>query len=209
MAHRKTKNKFEPNTLLAEAKDFFDKAEIPKIFLRDDSLIVDDVNAGDLLKFDGGKCIVNFYRYDRDTSAYQVGNPTHQVIFDHDISLSDLFFLRPRRYELSYDKTIRSILNIPFEVTKIEISKSFKGYEQTNEQTLQISYDLFCELKRDSSLLFAQVKRYKNSTQRYLTNQNTKKYTGKSVELTTFLQKDEFDFLVHKLNLKTKKKRDE
>ena len=57
----------------------------------------------------------------------------------------------------------------------------------------------------DASDSLDQGNKYKSSVQRYLNNQHTKKHLGKEKKLTTTINKGEFNFLVHRLNMPTKR----
>ena len=59
----------------------------------------------------------------------------------------------------------------------------------------------------DAQNVFYAAKRYRSSIERYLLSQSCEKYSNRRIQRTTNIEKGEFEFLIHRLNLSTKRNR--
>ncbi len=198
-----------PLDIVKKLKSFFEYAEIDNLVEVDQSLLMNGDVDKKIAEVTEDKIKVQFYWYDSKTATYSRAPGLKEIVFDRDIDISDVVFAGRGRYGLSYEKGIKQILEIPFDVEKIDISRLHRSISGDNEKIVNIPYDFFIEVRNDAGIIYHQSKRYKSSTERYLINQFREKHTGNTVKDTTHIEEDEFDFLVHRLNLKTKKKKED
>lgn len=147
------------------------------------------------------------------TGAYGISSGLETITFSDDADFSRLVYLRSTGYKLSFDAQIKGILQLGAQAaykgtTALNISsKNKKLSHQPKEKMLKIPYKKYLEILEDAEKAYKKSASYGTSVLRYLINQYSKKHLNKDTKLTTTIEKGEFEFLVHRLNLETKKKK--
>jgi len=155
---------------------------------------------------------ISFVWYNSRENKYGIRSVLQKVVLAESVELSDVFYLDSRGYKLSYDSYVKGILQLGYggtnsnKVDKIEINPNILRQSQGN-RILKIPLVKWIDIVKDAKDISDTSSSYGSSVARYLTNKFSKKHINKDTKSVTTTQKGEFDFLVHRFNLKTKKKK--
>ncbi|MBI2641030.1 DUF4263 domain-containing protein, partial [Candidatus Roizmanbacteria bacterium] len=111
-------------------------------------------------------------------------------------------------YKLSFGWQIKNALNIDTEIKTILLRSRYRAKRADNrKKVFLISTDKYLEVLNDVVRIERIAKSYRGSTERYLLNELKLTHANHKVGDTTSISKGEFEFLVHRLNLRTKRKK--
>lgn len=138
--------------------------------------------------------------------SYQKG--FELFIFEKDLDISNFIYVKESGCYLSQSWQFRRVNNIDERTTKLILRKKFKSKRQSKRnKSLTISPDQYGAIIAELWQADRKSKSYRNSYRNYLLNDLTESFSSKKIKDTTSLQKGEYNFLTHRLNLKTKNKR--
>lgn len=168
-----------------------------------------------ILERKDNKYNLNFVWYDNRKNEYNVTESgLSKLTFSEDIDLSSLIYLKTSSYKWSYGTEIKGILQISSggsnygKVETLEIdSKAKKLSLSTKDNIFRIPSKKFFEIQADAKEISKRSYSYSEAVSRYLTNKFSQKHLNKKTKATTSIEKGEFDFLIHRFNLETKKKK--
>lgn len=164
-------------------------------------------------KISSDKFELNFAWYSRVDSKYG-SKEDFKLRFDSAISILGLIYLNRRGYSLSYEPQVRSILQISSQgryredVDILDIGESYRRIVVSKSQrVIKVPYTKYLEIYSDASETYKRSKSYKDSIERYLVNEYSRKNLKIDIKHVTTIKKGEFEFLVNRLNLETKEKK--
>jgi hypothetical protein len=165
---------------------------------------------GEIIKKQGKEYILKFIFYSQERSEYGEGESYGVLVFPTDFDIKrHLYFRRTGNYSISLAKIFKNIVNpLGKTVEKIKISSTATGI-RFMKTTLVIPQETFLILMADAKRTSMVADAYKKSTETYLANQYSRKYSSRVRKRTTYLDKGEFKFLVDRFYLKTKKKKND
>lgn len=149
---------------------------------------------------------LNFYWYSLDENKYSLRETYSEIIFPKNLNIRNmLYFKRNGSYKLFNERQFKKIIN-PFNrtVTKIKINSRYKKLKFYKD-TLLLPTSLFTKAIKDATYVYTISSTYKNSVENYLSNVKSHNYSNNVKKRTTYVEKGEFDFLVNRLYLKTKR----
>lgn len=165
---------------------------------------------GSILTLKKGLYVLSFYWYSFDSRTYSKREKYAEIIFPKDFDIRNyLFFKRNGSYKLSHEQQFKNILN-PFgkEIKKIKLSPKYKGLKFYKD-ILILPTTIFLQAMSDAEYVYKKSSSYRSSTENYLSNLKSHDYSKNVKKRTTYLEKGEFNFLVDRLYIKSKKtKRD-
>ena len=138
--------------------------------------------------------------------VYSFRSNPKTVIFDKNTDFRVLLYLNSRKYQLSYGSQIKNVLQLDNSIEKLDVKKSNKSISIIKKQkTAKVPLKKFLEIRDEVAKAVKQANSYQESVQRYYLNELTRRFRKKNIKRVTTIQKGEFDFLVKRLNLQTKK----
>ncbi len=185
----------------------------PNLMREENRLFIDRPTPITLIEKKDDLYALYFAWYRLRTNEYGVSEyGFSKITFDDKTNLSEILWFKGSGYQLSYDGEIKGILQLTSggvnhgKVDSLELSTKHKKIAtEPASKTLQISPKKYLEVLVDAKEAHNTADRYGKSVSRYLINKFSKKHLNKDTKLTTTIEKGEFDFLVHRLNLSTKK----
>jgi len=145
--------------------------------------------------------------YDRENDEYKMRANPHTIIFNKSTPISDLFYIDNRRYKLTYDGGIKEVLELGTDIEKLDIKKSHKSINVSkNKKEAKVPLEKFILIRDEIASATKIAKSYQDSVRRHYLNEITRKYRRKTLKRVTTFKKGEFDFLVKRFHLDTKKK---
>ena len=198
-----------PVTLAKYIHNKLTEGQWPGLELNEEKQIV-KVPTGELLSLKRGEYHLNFYWYSPETRAHTLRDSYYTVVFPRDFDIRNfLYFRNNGNYKLSREQQFKHIINpLNRSVEKIKISRTsriLKFYKGI----LIIPVDVFNNAMRDAEYVYTKSQSYKNSAENYLSNLKSHDYSKNVRKRTTYIEKGEFNFLVDRLYLKTKKNRND
>lgn len=157
-----------------------------------------------ILEIDGEKFNLAFVWYRRLNSSY--GKVSEfELSFDGSVNIREIVYLNSGGYRLSYGNQIKSILLRNNEINRIDINSSVRRLTlDATSKSLKIPPSKYKDVLEDAATAFKRSQSYKNSVERYLTNEFAKKHLSIEIQSTTTTEQGEFEFLINRFNLKTK-----
>lgn len=164
-----------------------------------------DCPDGRILDYADNKHTLNFWYYAQDKHQYGQREKYKSIIFSENLDVRRLlFFRRSGSFTLSRESQFKSIIN----PKNKDIEKIFVT---TGNQLLFRSNNLYIgarTLKKalyDAQEVYSKGRSYQKSAEHYFSNLKSVNYSNQEINKTTYIEKDEFKFLVSRLNLETKR----
>lgn len=196
-------------TLAKYIGDKLTEAGWPGILIDEDKQSV-KITIGDILSLKKGEYQLNFFSYSRESRTYSQRDGFNTITFPQDFDIKDYLYIKyTGKYSLSHEPQFKNILN--------PLGKSFKKIKISNTSNnmrfykgiLVLPTKIFNDAMADAKFVFNKSQSYKKSTENYLSNLKSYDYSKNVRKKTTYIERGEFNFLVDRLYLKTKKnKRD-
>jgi hypothetical protein len=190
-------------------EEFFDLVQTfnwPDLKKEGNEIFVDRTERISIYKLVKSIVTINLIWYDRKNVTYSFRSSPKTVIFNKDTNFNLLLYIGNGKYKLSYDYQIKSVLQLDSQIEKIDIRKSHKSITVlTSQKIAKVPLKKFLLIKGEIAIAVKQAKSYRDSVERHYVNEITRKYRKKDIKRVTTTQKGEFDFLVKRLNLETKK----
>jgi len=160
-----------------------------------------------ILETIGQESILHLVRFNDDQSiSYQ--NGFKYLIFENNIDIKPFIYFKENRYQLSGSWQFRRINNLEDDIEKLVIKSNYKQKRiNKKSKSLTISPENYSTILADIWRVEGRAKSYRNSVRNYLLNDLTGSYSSRKIKDTTSLQKGEYNFITHRFNLKTKRKR--
>lgn len=157
-----------------------------------------------LIEIESDGYILHLIRIDKEgVFSYLPG--FKYIYFDKEFDINRIVWLKEKKCSLSYSWQFRKAVNLPDYVEKLRINKKYKQKRiNQKSKSLTISPDKLKLILNQISKAATKAGKYKNSVMNYLLNELTESYSSKKIRDTTSITEGEFNFLVHRLNLKTK-----
>jgi len=128
------------------------------------------------------------------------------LVVEKDLDISQIIYFRENQYQLSGSWQFRRINNLDEGIEKLIINSRYKQKRRNRKgKSLTISPDEYKSILSDIWKVERKARSYRASVRNYLLNDLTESYSARRIKDTTSIKKGEFDFLVHRFNLKTKK----
>lgn len=168
-----------------------------------------DCPEGKILDYANGTYKLYFWYFLQEERRYGQRDKYKSISFPESLDIRKyLYFRRSGSYSLTRESQFKSIINPKgTDVVDIKITEgtqlNFRG------NNLLIGQRTFRKALRDANEVYDKGKSYQKSAERYFSNLKSQKYINTGINKTTYIEKDEFKFLVSRLNLETKRKRDD
>jgi len=171
--------------------------------------------AGDILTTDGSNYTLTFQSFNTTNRRYNDARKTYKSItFPNSLKVNDYLYFRGNtgNYKLSNEKIFKNVINPKNKkVEKIIIIDSDLdelSYDST-QYVLTIPIPKFKEVMDVASKIHKKTSSYSNSVENYLSNQESKKFSNDAKLDTTAINKGEMKFAVDRLNLPTKRNKED
>lgn len=160
-----------------------------------------------LVTLDNGDLELTFFQRIGDPPEYEERAALSKVIFPGTINPSRcLYFKRNGNYSLNYEGVFRKVIDPRSRgFSTIRITASDQPYRRLTNNRLTISKKTFEESVADARLARNKSKQASSTFENYLTNIAAAKYSNDTRSITTSIEKGEFALNVNRLNLTTKK----
>lgn len=202
-------NNSEEKIPIEKLKEIFDFLEWPDLTLEDGKLLIGTVEKEVLAEFKEKHLFINLFWRDRD-GKYNKNSGVKTLVIDEKLELQSYLYISRGKYKISYFSEIKSILGMDSEAEVLHISKKNKKISyDSNSKYFFVPLKKYEDIMFDARLIYKTVKSYADSVRRYKINQAIEKFFNKEIQKTTHIEKGEFYFLVHRLNLETKKKKED
>lgn len=179
--------------------------EWPDLKKEDGEIFIDGPERKSIWKEVGSTITLSFIWRDQQGVYSFRANP-RSIIFDKSTDFHNFLYLNSRKYQLSYGSQIKTVLILDNSIEKLDIRKSHRSISVIKKQKLaKVPLKKFLEIKEEVAKAVKQANSYQESVQRYYLNELVRKFRRKNIKRVTTIQKGEFDFLVKRLNLQTKK----
>lgn len=163
---------------------------------------------GDILCVNNSEICLKFFHYNSKTSEYTERNIS--VMFSNEFDISKyLYFRLNGKYSISNENEFRKIINPSSKPLKKIRIISGTQVRRFNKTTLTLSPDFFTQAVIDGNKIYKKCKSYALSVQNYLTRLESSKYSNDAKKKTTYIEKGELAFCVDRLNLSTKKNKND
>lgn len=162
---------------------------------------------GNILEYRSGSYTLHFWYYLQEQRQYKKREKYVSITFPETFDIRKLlYFKRSGSYSLSREAQFKAIINPKGkEVDSITLSP---GSQLTlRNGVFHIGIRTFRKALRDADEVYSRGKSYQKSAERYFANLKSTQYSSAEVSKTTYIEKDEFKFLVSRLNLETKRKK--
>lgn len=165
-----------------------------------------------ILKKDENFLSLAFYDYDEQTKKLILKDGYITLLAQKDLDILSLINYwsdsdkNSHGYNLLREYFVfKDILDISADgITKIKVSKSFKRLQRHGD-VLNLPKIIFEDIKNESKGINKRVSSSKNKFLRFLINNSKNEFLNKKIQRTTSTIKGDFDYLVYKFNLTTKK----
>ena len=107
------------------------------------------------------------------------------------------------KYSLRNYSILRDVLG---DITTLRISDDYSRELTKSKNTLRLQVQKFNELKSEATTIYKKTKSSKDSLQRYLVNQLKFKFLNEKVDSKATFRPGDFEFQIHRFNLKTREK---
>lgn len=186
--------------------DFLNRLEWPAMRRIENRMVIDGVGPELLFESVEGRHELYFLWYNRRDNKYEYRGGLKKIIFDNKANLEKIIYINSEKYFLSYKSEIRSILQLSGDIENIDIMSINKKIEiLTDQKTIKIPLKKYLQILDDAEIVNKQSNSYKDSVQRYLINDFSRKHLKREIQKKTTSKAGEFDFLVHRFNIETKK----
>lgn len=186
--------------------DFLNILEWPAMRRDENLLVIDGVGADLIFESENGIHQLYFAWHNRYDNKYEYRGGIKKIIFDDKVNLEKIVYLYSGKYDLSYKSEIRSILRLTSDTENIDILSRNKKIElSSDKKTLKIPLAKYLKILEDAEIVHKRSNSYRDSVQRYLVNEFSRKHLKKKIQQKTTSKPGEFDFLVHRFNIETKK----
>lgn len=190
------------------AKFIYDKlteAKWPGLILNEEKQKITAIN-NEILFLRKNEYHLNFYWYSLVENKYSLRETYSEVIFPQNFNIRNaLYFKRNGSYKLLNERQFKKIIN-PFNrtVTILKIKGNYKKLK-FYKKILLLPSNLFTKAIKDAKYVYLISSSYKNSVENYLSNVKSHNYSNNVKKRTTYIEKGEFNFLVNRLYLKSKR----
>lgn len=168
-----------------------------------------DCPEGRILDYNNGIYKLYFWYFLQEDRRYGQKEKFNSISFPEKLDIRKLlYFRRSGSYSLSRETQFKSIIN-PQNNEIIDIKITGGSQLTLQRQTLLIGQRIFKKAIKDADEVYNKGKSYQKSSERYFSRLKSCKYVNSEINKTTYIEKDEFKFLVNRLNLETKKKKED
>ena len=163
---------------------------------------------GDILALKKGEYHLKFYWYSFDRKEYSKKDKFGEIVFTKNYDIRKLLYFRNNgNYKLSYEQQFKNIINpLGKNVKRLKISKTTRALKFYKEG-LSLPVEVFVKAMQDAEYVYNKSSAYRSSTENYLSNVKSYDYSKNVRKRTTYIEKGEFNFLVDRLYLKSKRSR--
>jgi hypothetical protein len=190
--------------------EFYDQLSTfdwPDIKKTDNEVYVDRANKIVLFKQSRSTITINFVWYDRENDEFKYRSNPKTLIFNKDTNIHEFLYIGNRKYKLTYGSEIKDVLELDQAIEKIDIKKSYRSINVSKaKKEVKVPLGKFRLIRDEVEKATKKSNSYGESVKRHYLNEIIRKYRRKSRKQVTTFQKGEFDFLVKRFNLGTKKK---
>lgn len=160
-----------------------------------------------LEKISSGNYKFAFFYYGGTPPQYSLREKYGSITFPESFDLRKyLYFRRNGNYKLANERQFKKIINnLEKECEQVRISDKSTGLRRFLGTKLILSADVFVAAMRDANLIAERQRSYSASLENYLSKQSAQKFGKDYKKRTTYAEKGEFTFLVDRLNLPTKR----
>ncbi len=196
------------DTPVSLAKFIYDQlleTGLPELILDEEKQRIKIPN-GEILNLKNKEYSLVFYWYSEQDAKYSKRDKYSEITFPQDFDIRHfLIFKRSGSYKLKNEQIFRDILNpLSKETRKIKVSNEYKIL-RFYKKTLILPTETFASAMREASLISKKGNSYRKSTEHYLSNLRSRDYSKNVRKQTTYLEKGEFNFLIDRLYLNSKK----
>lgn len=163
---------------------------------------------GKIVSHHDNQYTIYFWYYSIDLKRYEQKTGLLSVSFPDTLDFRKYIFFRSNgNYKLSNEFEIKQILDLGRgNVSEIVINNTRKMIDR-NKGKITLGSSIFKSIAGDAYEVFKKSQSYKKSAERYYLRLKSQNYFDTTINKTTYIEKDEFKFLVDRLNLETKKKK--
>lgn len=166
-----------------------------------------DCPDGRILDYKDNSFTLHFWYYLQEESRYDRRGKYTSITFPESLDFRRLlYFRRSGSFSISREAQFKTIINPKgkeIESTKITVGSQLL----IRSGILYIGIRTFRRALRDADEVYSKGKSYQKSAERYFSQLKSANYSDTEVNRTTYIEKDEFKFLVSRLNLETKRKK--
>lgn len=150
---------------------------------------------------------IRFYKYNqRERRAEKRYFYLDSILFDNKTDFSNLVYISSNAYKISYYNQLNSILQASQrKIKNIEILKEYKIIQVKENEEIKISPEIFTQILEEAKSIYNKARSYSNSVENYLTNNAIRRFNIKDIGFTTSTEQGEFEFIIDRFNLQTKK----
>lgn len=165
---------------------------------------------GEILSLKKGEYHLNFFWYSTDNEEYSVREKFSEIVFPNNYDISEhLYFRANGNFTLSRERQFKNIIN--------PLGKNIKTLRLTRNTTrlkfykegLSLPIETFTNAIEDAEYIYRKSNSYRSSTENYLSNIKSRDYSKNVRKRITYIEKGEFNFLVDKLYLKSKRRKND
>jgi len=162
-----------------------------------------------VIEKNGNEVTLHLLKFNEDQSIdYQ--NGFKYLVFDENVNAKSLLYFKEKQFYLSGSWQFRRINNLGEDIEKLIIKPRYKQKRVNKKgKSLTISPDKYSNILADIWRTESKARSYRSSVRNYLLNDLTESYSSRRIKDTTSLQNGEFNFITHRFNLKTKKRRED
>jgi hypothetical protein len=186
--------------------DFFKLLGWPLLSIKEELF---QVSFGDQILYEFKNKIhkIYFFKYNqRERRVEKRYYYLESIEFTDLIDFDDLIYINANGYKVSYYNQLNNILLASQRKIKhIIITNECKQIEVKEDDKIKISPNFFTKILSDAKFIYDTVKSYSGSVEHYLTIKSLRKFKIKDVGFTTSTKKGEFEFIIDRFNLTTKK----
>jgi hypothetical protein len=191
------------------AFEFFSDLQWPAIAKENEKIVIGSSDDYILFEEENDKIKINLLWFNRRENQYGARGGINKILVDKDIDYKEVFYLGNGKYSISYLSQIRTILHLDSEIHTLYLKKGNSKKVATKDKVLEISFKKFKEIQEDAKSASTKSRKYQSSVERYLLNIFSGKHINRQVQNKTNVEKGEFNFLIHRFNLETKKKKED
>lgn len=160
---------------------------------------------GNILEYRDGKYTLHFWYYLQEQRRYGKKDKYASITFPETFDIRRLlYFRRSGNFALSREAQFKVIINPKGkEINSINLTPG--AQLSLRSGILHIGIRTFKKALRDADEVYTKGKSYQKSAERYFANLKSTHYSNTEVSKTTYIEKDEFKFLISRLNLETKR----
>lgn len=192
-------------TLAKFISDKLTEAEWPKVELQEDIQVVKSKDQK-ILEIKRQEYHLKFYFYIPESKEFGLRDRLAEIVFPINFNIRHLlYFNRRGKYQLSFERQFKNIINpLGRNISVIKIKDSYSKLK-FYKNILMLPTSVFESAMRDAQFIYRKSKSYKTSTENYLSNIKSQDYSNNVRKRRTYIEKGEFNFLVDRLYLKSKR----